>query len=61
MQHTILMVPADHYAIEYEINAWMHQEDHANRAIAKQEWQKLYDIYTKQLGRKVVLADPVEH
>ncbi|HSW99341.1 MAG TPA: arginine deiminase family protein [Candidatus Saccharimonadales bacterium] len=61
MPKKILMSPADHFGIEYEINAWMHQDVQPDNAIARRQWQKVYDIYTKQLGWEVVLADPVKH
>ncbi|HUC89720.1 MAG TPA: arginine deiminase family protein [Patescibacteria group bacterium] len=61
MSKQMLMTPADFFGIEYEINAWMHQEDQVNREIAKQQWQQLYDIYTKQLGWQIELAKPIEH
>lgn len=55
------MVPADFFGIEYEINAWMHQENRMDHATAVQQWQAVYDIYTKQLGWQVELAPPVKH
>lgn len=55
------MCPADFFGIEYEINAWMHQDDQVSRSLAKQQWQDLYDIYTKQLGWQVDVIQPVEH
>ncbi len=61
MSKKIVMTPADFFGIEYEINAWMNQENQVNQDIAKQQWQQLYDIYTKQLGWDVQLADPIEH
>ncbi|HSX16722.1 MAG TPA: arginine deiminase family protein [Patescibacteria group bacterium] len=61
MSKKILMCPADYFGIEYEINAWMHEENQVDRAVAQQQWQKLHDIYTQQLGWDVQLATPVEH
>ena len=61
MTKHILMCPADYFGIEYDINAWMHEEQPVDRVTAQQQWQQLYDIYTKQLGWQVVLAEPVEH
>ena len=55
------MCPADFFGIEYEINAWMHEDNQVNRAVAVEQWQKLHDIYSKQLGWKVDLIDPVKH
>jgi len=55
------MCPADYFGIEYEINPWMHQDNQVNRAVAKQQWRNVYDIYTKQLGWDVKLVPPAEH
>lgn len=57
---TILMCPPDHFDIEYEINAWMHQDDQPSSETAQQQWQKLHDIYTKQLDWEVKLIQPVK-
>jgi len=61
MPKTILMCPPTYFDIEYEINAWMHEDNQVNQAEATKQWQALYDIYTKQLGWNVELAKPVEH
>lgn len=55
------MCPPDYFGIEYEINAWMHKSERVELARAKEEWRELHDIYTKKLGWKVELVDPVEH
>lgn len=60
MPTKVLMCPPTYFDIEYEINAWMHQEDQPTELTAKQQWQKLYDIYTKQLGWHVELITPVK-
>lgn len=61
MTTKILMCPADFFGIEYEINAWMHQNEPVDRELAKQQWQAVYDIYTQKLGWDVSLITPVEH
>jgi N-dimethylarginine dimethylaminohydrolase len=61
MPKKILMCPADFFGIEYEINAWMHEENQVNHAVAQDQWRKLHDIYTNQLGWDVQLATPVKH
>jgi N-dimethylarginine dimethylaminohydrolase len=61
MPKKILMTPADFFGIEYEINAWMHEENQVDHAIAAQQWQNVYDIYTQKLGWEVALAEPIEH
>jgi N-dimethylarginine dimethylaminohydrolase len=56
---TILMCPPTYFDIEYEINPWMHKDNQVKPELAKQQWQKLYDIYTHTLGWDVQLIDPV--
>lgn len=55
------MCPADFFGIEYEINAWMHEENQVDRAVAQDQWKQLHDIYANQLGWKVDRIEPVEH
>lgn len=55
------MCPADYFGIEYDINAWMHEGERVDRAVAQQQWQKLHDIYRDKLGWQVELCEPVEH
>jgi N-dimethylarginine dimethylaminohydrolase len=61
MSKKILMTPADYFGIEYEINAWMHEENQVNHAASMQQWQKVYDIYTQKMGWDVTLAEPVKN
>jgi N-dimethylarginine dimethylaminohydrolase len=61
MTKNILMCPPKFFGIEYEINVWMHEENKVDRRVATEQWQKLHDIYTEQLGWRVDLAEPVEH
>lgn len=61
MSKKILMCPADFFDIEYEINAWMHEDDQVDHAAALKQWQQLHDIYAKRLGWQVDLAAPVKH
>lgn len=51
----------DYFDIEYEINVWMHQDDQPSDLTARQQWQKLHDIYVTQLGWDVQLIEPVKH
>lgn len=60
MPKKILMCPPDYFDIEYEINPWMHQADQPSGETAQSQWQKLNDIYTKQLGWQVELITPVK-
>jgi N-dimethylarginine dimethylaminohydrolase len=61
MPKKILMCPPDYFDIEYEINPWMHQDDQPTEETAHQQWDRLYDIYTHQLGWDIELIDPVQH
>lgn len=61
MPKQILMSPADHFGLQYDINAWMHKHQSVNLQIAKQQWQNVYDIYTQQLGWEVRLCPPDSH
>jgi N-dimethylarginine dimethylaminohydrolase len=60
MSKKILMCPPTYFDIEYEINPWMHTSDQPSELTAQQQWDKLHDIYTKQLGWDVQLIDPVK-
>lgn len=54
------MCPPDYFDIEYDINAWMHEGNQVSAKTAHQQWQKLHDIYTNQLGWNVQLIEPVK-
>jgi N-dimethylarginine dimethylaminohydrolase len=54
------MCPPTYFDIEYEINVWMHADDQPTEETAHQQWDKLYKIYTEQLGWQVELIDPVK-
>ena len=54
------MCPPTYFDIEYEINPWMHTADQPTEETAEKQWQKLYKIYTEQLGWHVELIDPVK-
>src|SRR4051812_14386255 len=60
MSKNILMCRPDFFDIEYEINVWMHQENQVAEDTAETQWQKLHDIYTRDLGWNVKLIDPVK-
>jgi N-dimethylarginine dimethylaminohydrolase len=61
MTTKILMCPADFFGIEYEINAWMHQDEPVDHEHAQQQWQALHDIYTQKLGWDVSIIPPARH
>ena len=56
----VLMCPPTYFDIEYEINVWMHADNQPSEETAEDQWQKLYKIYTDQLGWEVQLIDPVK-
>lgn len=55
------MCSPKYFDIEYEINPWMKLTNQPSDLTADEQWQKLYHIYTDQLGWNVQLIDPVEH
>ena len=61
MTKSILMCAPKHFAVEYEINPWMHTDNPVQLDLAGKQWQQLYDIYSKKLGWDVQLIEPVEH
>ena len=60
MTKTVLMCSPDHFGIEYDINAWMHEENPVDSQAAYSQWQRLHDIYTQQLDWKVELIEPIK-
>lgn len=61
MAKKILMCPPTYFDIEYEINVWMHEDNQPSEQTAQEQWDKLYKIYTEQLGWEVQLIDPVKN
>ena len=55
----LLMCPPTYFDIEYEINAWMSQDNQVDQIKAREQWQALYGIYTEQLGWQVETIEPV--
>lgn len=55
------MCPPTFFGIEYEINAWMHEENQVDHEEATKQWDALYAIYTERLGWNVALTEPVKH
>lgn len=56
----VSLCPPDFYDVRYEINAWMHKSEPVDKTEALREWQKLRDIYAKELGWDVQLIKPVD-
>ncbi|MEQ8637409.1 dimethylarginine dimethylaminohydrolase family protein [Gimesia maris] len=55
----ILMCPPDFYGIEYEINPWMSRSKQSDPALARQQWEALYQLLQKQEAR-IELMTPVK-
>ncbi|MDQ3159055.1 MAG: arginine deiminase family protein, partial [bacterium] len=55
------MCSPDFFDIEYEINPWMDVDNQVDPSLAKKQWEKLYKVYTEQLGWDVQLIDPIKH
>lgn len=54
------MCPPDFFDIEYEINAWMHQDNQVTDQTAHEQWQLLREIYADKLGWDIELIQPVK-
>ncbi|MEO8496713.1 MAG: arginine deiminase-related protein [Planctomycetota bacterium] len=54
----ILMCPPDFYAIEYEINPWMHTERQADHELAVSQWNDLRQILIDH-GAAIELLTPI--
>jgi len=61
MPKKVLMCPPTYFDIEYEINVWMSEADQPSEETAQDQWDKLYKVYTEQLGWEVQLIEPVKH
>ena len=53
-----LMCRPTYYTIAYEINPWMSLKRQANQARTMAQWQRLYDLLTRQLGVRIRLLPP---
>jgi N-dimethylarginine dimethylaminohydrolase len=60
MSKKILMCSAEHFDLEYDINAWMSAKEHVNQEAARHEWRNVFDIYTGQLGWDVDIIAPIK-
>tara|TARA_R100001132_G_C3273013_1_gene95033 strand:+ start:2963 stop:3790 length:828 start_codon:yes stop_codon:yes gene_type:complete len=55
----ILMCPPDFYGIEYEINPWMSRSKQSDPAVARQQWESLYQLLQEQEAR-IELLTPIK-
>jgi N-dimethylarginine dimethylaminohydrolase len=53
----VLMCPPTFFAVEYEINPWMHVDVPVDRDLCLRQWEALRSTY-RDLGVEVVLAEP---
>lgn len=53
----ILMCPATHYGLNYEINPWMHKDNQPNRDKAVEQQNKIIESLS-ELGHTVELIEP---
>ena len=60
MTDKILMCRPDYYGIKYEINPWMKVEIQSEQALAKTQWENLYDILKNELKADIKLVEPHE-
>lgn len=58
-QPRILMCRPDFFGIEYEINPWMKLAEASDTALARVQWQDLYETLV-EIGVRVELLDPVQ-
>ncbi|HUD06598.1 MAG TPA: arginine deiminase-related protein [Candidatus Saccharimonadales bacterium] len=61
MSKSVLMCPPTYFEIEYEINPWMSKDNPVDPELALQQWQAIYDIYTKQFGWDVKKIEPQQN
>lgn len=55
----ILMCPPAFFTVSYAINPWMEEAPPCDTALAKQQWDTLYDIVLNTAGAHVELLEPV--
>ena len=55
----ILMCPPDYFDVRYEINPWMDTQISVDRALAREQWNNLYQTLVSEVGAAVKMVDPV--
>jgi N-dimethylarginine dimethylaminohydrolase len=55
---SLFMCRPDYFGIEYEINPWMSLERQADRGLACEQWEALYEFLRNELRLDVQLIDP---
>src|ERR1043165_401249 len=56
----LLMCRPDAYGLKYEINDWMHVADQPDLRLASQQWERLYQVLTEDVGAQVELIEQPE-
>lgn len=52
------MCPPEYYGIEYEINPWMSRARQVDRAMARRQWEDLFNLLQGRLGLSISLLTP---
>ncbi len=52
----LLMCSPDFYAVEYEINPWMHRTEQPDPDLSRWQWRELVRVLTRDIGCAVELA-----
>ena len=52
-----LMCRPDHFGIHYEINPWMKIQRPADSGLALQQWERLVEVLTRDMGAEIALVD----
>lgn len=57
----LLVCPPTFFAIDYEINPWMHRSNRVDPAIAQRQWQGLMDLLRGPVGATLEIMTPIPH
>ena len=55
----ILMCPPHYFDVQYEINPWMNRGISVDHAVAREQWDNLYQLLVGEIGAAVEIIDPV--
>ena len=55
----ILMCPPHYFDVQYEINPWMNRRISVDHAVAREQWDNLYQLLVGEIGAAVEIIDPV--
>jgi N-dimethylarginine dimethylaminohydrolase len=58
MSISLFMCRPEYFGIEYEINPWMSLERQADRGLAREQWEALYEFLLNELRLDIQLIDP---